>query len=123
VDSEAQGAMSIELPRSPSWLPVKGLDLSRFTIPIVIESRLRDRFSMELRVTMFVRDADDPEKETTIHSSNVLSGYLIDQINDQKFIEHFIYELVMTQLRHELDECWYVDGKRVRDPHNKEDCA
>jgi hypothetical protein len=89
----------------------------------MIESRQRDRFDIELRVTMIVRDADNPYKETTVYSSNMLTGYMVDQINDREFIERCIYDLVMTQLRHELDECWYVDGKRVRDPHNKEDCA
>lgn len=32
--------------------------------------------------------------------------------------EHILHAFVREAVLHELDECWLVDGQRVRDPHS-----
>ena len=44
----------------------------------------------------------------------------ITKLNDPQYIRDAAWKNVMNLLEHELSECYYVEGKRVRDPHIKQ---
>jgi hypothetical protein len=111
----------LTLPRDPlHWLPVRGLDLSRFPVPIVIESKAGDPYPgheeftiVQLRATMRVNDRDAPERQVEVRFGRNVRELELRSRGE----EEILYDIVRQALEHELRECWLVGGARVRDPH------
>jgi hypothetical protein len=43
-----------------------------------------------------------------------------DDCNTREQLHRFVYDVLLGELQHELDEAWHVNGEMVRDPHRYE---
>ena len=79
---------------------------------------LGDRVGLRLRYAPIDRDATNPHdtRETCIIESqdNIRS---LASLDSPAAVADWAYEVVRATVLHELDEGFYVDDVRVRDPH------
>jgi len=94
--------------------PIEGLDVSRFPMRIALESRGNGYGGVEVAVRINVRDRDNPERWIWVTLTTAISEYAI---HDEGLVEAALYQFVEHAVKHELDECWLVNGTRTRDPH------
>lgn len=105
----------------PPSLPV--IDLSRFRIeslkPIVIPSKYY-LSSIRIICEMLCKDTSSPTGEiTSISACRTINRELFDRMPKPER-NAFIFKIFQELLEHELAECLYVDGERVRNPHPEE---
>jgi hypothetical protein len=116
---------ALRIAASGRWEPVDGICLSRFPLPMTIESRREMQYvpgshrcwgGVSLRCTMQVQERDTG-RITDLNFEQIFSPEDIERAGD---IEALVWRFVSDAVMHELAECWMVDGQRGRDPHQHE---
>jgi hypothetical protein len=103
------------LPELEIWSPVEGLDVSHFPIPIRVESRAEFEYGLQrfqIQVILRVKDRETGENVNV----SIVESFIGDKYT-REHAEEIIHWLVQRAVLHELDECWFVEDERVRDPH------
>jgi hypothetical protein len=114
---EAQKDAQLRIPRNRDWEHVRGLNVSRFPLPMVVESRQFDIMFPEpdgfiLRIHMLVLDRDTGEPKQIIFFHNVHPL----EVRSQGEVWS-LHRALTIAVNHELNECFIVGGKRIFDPH------
>lgn len=83
------------------------IEIRRFPIDVKLTT-----INDAVRVVMQVRERDSGS-ELEVASDNFVTDSGLDFFRQ-------VRQLVIDHIAHELDECFYVDGERMFDPHLKE---
>lgn len=98
---------------------VAAVDLKRFAIPVRIScERAIWNDSLIVLVTLIVPDVITGEQTTVNHQEEFLPEHIKRLDRDGALM--LIRRQLSFALNHELDECFLVDGKQLRDPHERE---
>lgn len=94
--------------------PVEGIELRNPPFPIRMFI-LRRRFDEEhLMFECTVPDRDNGQRAIVVHSFPMPSREYIGSRTD------FVFDCLRKVFEHEMRECFFVDGKRVHDPHARD---
>jgi hypothetical protein len=105
--TRVDGAPSIELRGFPAEIHVA------IDPPNTPETRTLTRM---VKVEMQVRHRDTGERTRIV----IANSFPDDLDKDPRALADFVRYMVREALLHELDECLYLDGKRLNDPHANE---
>lgn len=94
------------------------------SLPVVDVSTFRvDRLSMklgwsfrgdlEMRVALETPAAPDGH----VYFQTTIDGRFLTEVRDDSFVRQEIRRRLIDAIVHEIDECLFIDGRRVRTPH------
>ena len=92
------------------------VELHRFAIYQAVLELRKGPNGVTLDLMMEVNDFDNPGCRTRTKASIEVHPELLNDQDPEAFcmtVEHFVKQAVA----HEVDECLFVDGSRVQDPH------
>lgn len=127
-------SLAVENSRPPEYLtPASFVSLTRrcelrqFPFPVTVEAEVIPDWTMVLmygnddaggvRLTVSIRVAErDTGLEVMLSRSHTFWAAQVATMSENQVYE-IVRRAILDAVLHEFDECWYVGGERVRDPH------
>ncbi len=112
-------ALAKELFPMAAWLR-ESIDISRFPYPcrLIIEVA-GNGCGVDVQFRATVKDVHTGQRITTANLLNIDGWYLLSFRQDWKPIAaNLILRFVCDQVLHEIQECFFVDGAQLKEPHH-----
>ena len=104
----------------PSWIEsqLPKIDVANFSVPSISYRLVCGQAYGEIEIAIVQRcnDIHNEGKPVEILFPAGLNSQMLEFM-DRAEIARWIFEMITASLRHELAECFKVDGKRIFDPH------